>query len=241
MKKSKFISKYWDNIYIQRFKEYNNSLSKDQCKASSLPVKDLFFKITELVKKLNIKNSKILDVGGGDGRNLEYFFDKSNEKSLVDISNIAIESAIKRRIKAYKVNLEEESLPFKDESFDFVLLIEVIEHIYNYEFLMAELYRVSKKDAYLLITTPNLVSLSGRIKMLFGFSPTALSWDPSHIRFFTLKKIKQLLKKYKFEIIKVDTTGVYLQSPFLNFIKIPFLEKISKSLGEHIIILASKK
>jgi SAM-dependent methyltransferase len=46
------------------------------------------------------------------------------------------------------------SLPFRDESFDSILCTEVIEHVFEIDKLLTELFRVLKKTSYMLITCP---------------------------------------------------------------------------------------
>ncbi|MCQ8894111.1 MAG: class I SAM-dependent methyltransferase [Methanolinea sp.] len=45
------------------------------------------------------------------------------------------------------------NLPFKNESFDIITCVDVLEHVENYEILIKEMLRVSKKGVF--ISTPN--------------------------------------------------------------------------------------
>lgn len=221
------MKEYYNNIYSKR---------KGEQGQPDPPVRMLRSKINIYSRDLNLTGAKILDVAGGTGNKLE-IFSGMNDLYLVDISEIALKEASKKGIKTYCLNLEEEDLPFKDNTFDLAICTEVIEHIYNYRHLLAEIKRVLNKHGYLILTTPNLTSLSGRITMLFGFPPTSLLWDESHVRFFRFSDLKGLIEEEGFKIIKSETSGVYLNTPKIGFIKIPFLDKFLKNLGEHIILL----
>ena len=67
------------------------------------------------------------------------------------------------------VNLEHDSLPYPDNTFDTVLFCEVIEHLtQDPTFALAELHRVLKPGGYLLLTTPNVFRLQNVIDILRG-------------------------------------------------------------------------
>lgn len=66
-----------------------------------------------------------------------------------------------------KCNLEY-GIPFKNNSFDTVLALDVLEHVDNLYYLFNELKRVSKK--YIIINLPNLYHFKFRLKYVFGKS-----------------------------------------------------------------------
>ena len=67
-------------------------------------------------------------------------------------------------------NLNIESLPFADASFDLVTCTEVIEHLEHYRQTLREMHRVLKPAGRLVVTTPNILNLKSRIRFLiFGF------------------------------------------------------------------------
>lgn len=63
-----------------------------------------------------------------------------------------------------EVNLEKQTIPFEDNSFDCVLCLDVLEHVDNTHAVFDELCRVSRR--YVIISLPN--SYRDFVGMLFG-------------------------------------------------------------------------
>jgi len=73
-----------------------------------------------------------------------------------------------------------------------------------------------------LISVPNVAVWTIRIKLLFGnfdYTNTG-TMDRTHIRFFTLKTAKMIVKESGCSIVKVDST------PFIVRAILPFIKKI---------------
>jgi len=144
---------------------------------------------------------------------------KIEEYHGIDISNSGVLAVQKLGIKAIKLNIDEESLPYEDNYFDVVLAGELIEHLFNPDQLLTEIYRVLRKDGYFILTTPNLASWHNRIALLLGYQPhysevstkynigklmaTNKNDVSGHLRLFTLRALKQLFKLYNYKIIKI--------------------------------------
>jgi 2-polyprenyl-3-methyl-5-hydroxy-6-metoxy-1,4-benzoquinol methylase len=76
-----------------------------------------------------------------------------------------------------------QTLPYGDESFDFVVSLEVIEHIENPRHFLREARRVTKTGGLILFSTPNNESLTSILSLLVRgyFSAFSNSDYPAHI------------------------------------------------------------
>ena len=115
----------------------------------------------------DLKNKKILDIPAGNGLvSLEL------KKLGAEIFSADINEESSEYIQ---IDMENR-LPFENESFDAVVCLEGIEHIFHPEKLFAELARVLKKGGLLIISTPNVQSFYSRFQLLctgylFQFDP----------------------------------------------------------------------
>jgi len=69
-------------------------------------------------------------------------------------------------------------IPFPDASFDYVVCLEVIEHVDDPLALCRELCRVLRPGGRLFISTPNILSLRSRVKFLLDGSFVFFNYPP---------------------------------------------------------------
>lgn len=99
--------------------------------------------------------------------------------ALIDKMKIPVELSVTRHqrggggtYREFLVDLEYDKLPADDETFDYVLCCEVVEHMeIDPMFMLCEVNRVMKVGASLLLTTPNVLSSRGLAKMKQGIEP----------------------------------------------------------------------
>lgn len=113
----------------------------------------------------------ILDIGCGSARDLVVFANTGAICIGIDFSSGMLSQGREaiNKIEIGNVHLiraDANQLPFKSAVFDKVSCSEVIEHLPNWEDAIAEMNRVLKMGAKLVITTPNRHSLYGFTKKL---------------------------------------------------------------------------
>ncbi len=108
--------------------------------------------------------SKILDYGAGSGlfAPLWKMLFPDAEISLCDISNVARDCYLRNNegTSIYGV-VEEGQAPFKDNTFDLVISIEVMEHVEKLRAYLSNIFRLLKPEGSFVWTTPcaNLLSV----------------------------------------------------------------------------------
>tara|TARA_B110000008_G_scaffold258694_1_gene277880 strand:- start:47 stop:691 length:645 start_codon:yes stop_codon:yes gene_type:complete len=139
-------------------------------------------------------NKKILDLGGRDGTLTKYYVE-SNQVTLCDIDENALLYAKKKyQIDTMMVDLNQ-SLPFSDESFDFVVLAEVMEHLPYPSITLSEIKRVLKTNGQFIGNVPLAYHLKDRWQILRG-RKLLISGDPTHLQFFSYDDAQKIISEY---------------------------------------------
>jgi SAM-dependent methyltransferase len=141
---------------------------------------------------------RLLDVGCYDGQFIAQVLPSTHSVVGVDVSARALRAARGRGVLGVRAQVER-SLPFVDDGFATVVAAEVIEHVFDTQAVVNELARVLRPGGWLVVTTPNLVALSGRAQLLLGRSPHNVEFDASpgtsgHIRYLTFDTLETLLR-----------------------------------------------
>ena len=87
---------------------------------------------------------------------------------------------------------------FKQQSFDVILLLDVLEHLADPAALLHELTKQISPGGSLLISVPNVGHWSVRIPLLFGFfeySDRGIL-DRTHLQFFVRQRLVRMLKEF---------------------------------------------
>ena len=102
------------------------------------------------------KHGVILDVGCGSAWVAQMFCSKRYEVVSLDISYKNTSEALKRYPSENHAAVVADvySLPFKDNSFDYIIASEIIEHVAAPDIFIMNLFRVLAPGGALLVTTP---------------------------------------------------------------------------------------
>ncbi len=202
-------------------------------------------------------SGKALDIGAYDGVLAVKLKELGFETSACDIDTSRFDEN-KLGIKCDKADLNE-GLPYPDNSFDLVCLVEVIEHLKRPYDAVQEISRVLKKNGVLVITTPNILNWYSRFKFFVDgyynhyFSEKQFLGEGYHISPMHFWQLRYLLSQAGLEI-EETTSNKYLGKLNFSYPKIfvfslislvlrPFMKLKEKPLfeGDILIIKARKK
>lgn len=143
----------------------------------------------------NNKLANILDVGAGYGKDLLAVKKILPQASLSAVEGYPAAVAFLQEsgVNVTSINLERDTLPFADESFDVVMCNQVIEHVKELFWLVSELSRVCKVGGHLMIGVPNLGSLHNRVALLLGKQPPSIHVFGPHVRGMTNAGLQDFL------------------------------------------------
>ena len=189
----------------------------------------------------------ILDVGCGDGSVSRLFLEAGHRVLGIDIVPEFVDEAIEKGIEAKAADVARDGLPLPEGEIDVVYAGALIEHLYDPEFFLRECRRVLKEKGLLVLSTPNIASLTSRLRMLLGKGPkfytSALSWEfGGHIRIFTSSTLRQLLEENGFAVEKITSNLVsFFPTRTTRRPWSMALGKLRPSLGEVLIVKSRKR
>lgn len=133
----------WDKIYKKKGKVFTK-------------VHEDMPRVLKIFKKHGVK--KILDLGCGSGRHVVYFSKKGFDVYGIDISKYGIKLTkqwLGNRKAKLKIGNIYKKLPYKDNFFDAIISVQVINHgtIEKIRKLIKEMERVLKPGGLIFITT----------------------------------------------------------------------------------------
>ena len=103
-----------------------------------------------------------------------------------------------------KVDLNQ-SLPVEDNSFDVVVMAEVLEHLPYLNITLSEIKRILKTNGGFISNLPLAYHLKDRWQIIRG-RKRLISGDPTHLQFLSYEDVQELITKYfiieEIEILK---------------------------------------
>jgi len=172
------------------------------------------------------ERERLLDLGCGYGYLTKLFMNlfRFKEGYCIDLSEGRLQVAKSLGLITYKLDLEKEKLPFPSNYFDLVIMAGILNHLKFWDNILSEALRVLKRGGIAFISVPNLGSWIDRLSLLLGYQPPSVEvseiysvglppFHPrrqpiSYVHSVTLKALKQLLKVYNFETLKVYGTRI---------------------------------
>ncbi len=147
------------------------------------------------------ENEKMLEVGFRDGYNLKYLKSLGIEIEGIEVNTIAIKAAEELGCKVFEEDIQKKT-HFEDKTFDVISACDVLEHCYEPEDALREMYRILKDDGRIVIEIP-LEKKFGR-NLMHGHSAL----------FYNEKQFEKLVNSIGFYVFKKDIKS-YAQSLFI--------------------------
>jgi demethylmenaquinone methyltransferase/2-methoxy-6-polyprenyl-1,4-benzoquinol methylase len=143
----------------------------------------------QIAKHLDLPaNGKLLDAGGGTGRVAAAFRQSSTEIYVADLSLKMLHQA-KSKNGLRLICLQSEQLPFRDQSFERIIMVDALHHVYDQQYTVNELWRVLKKGGRIVIEEPDVRRF--RVKILAVLEKLVLMRS----RFLAPEQIAALYKR----------------------------------------------
>ncbi len=147
-----------------------------------------------------IVSGDVLEIGSGQGYGINIIAENTNRYVAID----KFATNIQQPENAPKIEFLNINVPplsdLKDNSFDFVISFQVIEHIKKDKDLVAEVFRILKPGGKYIVSTPNI--------------KTSLTRNPWHIREYTVEGFEKLLSN---SFTKIERKGVFGNEKIMKY------------------------
>jgi len=151
--------------------------------------------VDNLIAVTDFNNKKVLEVGGGSGRDSIRIKTLGGDVYVLDYAESSLKT-IKEQIVEEDITLklikgDAFKLPFKDNSFDIVFHQGLIEHFRNPEIILRENVRVLKSGGLILVDAPQRYHLYTLLKhILIFFNRWFAGWETE----YSIKELENMLK-----------------------------------------------
>ena len=158
-----------------------------------------------LIKSIS-KNSRVIDLGCGEGELLEILIKKKGCTVVgIEKSFDCVLSSIRRGINVYQGDILDGIQRFESQSFDVAILSQTLQQVLDPIEVMRELCRISK---IVIVTFPNFAHWRIRAQLLLSGVPPKTEqipydWhDTPNIRVITIKDFRRVCNNHNIKIVQ---------------------------------------
>ena len=164
----------------------------------------------EIIQSWIKPDSKVLDLGCGDGELLWYLKRHRNAEGLgLEIDDDNIVRCIERGVEVIQINLDEGLREyFDDRRFDFVVMTQALQAMRRPDLLLDDMLRIGEQA---IITFPNMGHWKNRWQLLWGGrmpvtrALPAQWYDTENIHLCTLRDFEALCRAQGYQCLQRTT------------------------------------
>ena len=159
-----------------------------------------------LITQIIEENSKVLDLGCGDGTLLKMLINQKHvEGKGIEINQDSVINSIENGVCTIQGDIDEGLVQFSDKEYDYVVLNRTVQATEKPDFVIKEMLRVGKK---VIVSFPNFGYWKVRLYLLLnGKMPVSkmlpFEWyNTPNIHLLTIRDFFEFAKKNNIKILK---------------------------------------
>ena len=190
----------------------------------------------DILSQISVKTNKVLDVGcssGALGEQIKQRFEC--EVTGIEVDENAARVAMEKLDKVIVGNLDNFNLEsyFSNNYFDCIIFADVLEHTKNPWIILKHFSQFLTDDGIIIISLPNVRHCTTILNLIFkGYWPYRESGihDKTHLRWFTLRNIKELIQYSNLKIVHIKrnyriTEKSHFSNRFAKYLGLPLLKE----------------
>lgn len=149
---------------------------------------------------------RLLDLGCASGGLLALLRAQAGHLAGLELSPTAALAAARVGDQVVQGALEDDDLPFAADSFDVVVLGDVLEHLTEPLPALRRALSWCRPQGWVVVSVPNIAHWRARLTLLRGRWPSEESgtFDAGHLRFFTRSTLHELLEQAGLADVRED-------------------------------------
>ena len=150
--------------------------------------------------------SRVIDLGCGEGELLKYLINHKNVTGNgIEHNESRVARCIENGLSVLQGDINEEVLDYPDNTFDYVILSQTLQQVYEPDTMIRSMLRIAKKG---IVSFPNFSHWKCRLQLLSsGYAPVTRQlpyewYNTPNIRVITIKDFRKFIDDVGFNVLK---------------------------------------
>ena len=177
--------------------------------------------------------SRVLDLGCGAGDLLKFLISRKHVKgSGIEHDEGKVADCIAKGLSVLQGDINDEVLDYPDNTYDYVILSQTLQQVYEPDTLIRSMMRIGKKG---IVSFPNFSHWRCRLQLLTsGYAPVTRQlpyewYNTPNIRVITIKDFRKFIHEVGFKILKEVAINTQSEDRYGKAIK--FLPNLKATYG----------
>ncbi len=167
--------------------------------------------------------AKVLDLGCGSGDLLHFLKENKQARGAgIERNEAKVAQCIERGLSVLQGDISEEIPDYPDKAFDYVILSQTLQQVYEPSELIRSLLRIGKRG---IVSFPSFSHWKVRLQLLLtGYAPITRQlpyewYNTPNIRVITIKDFRKFSREVGFDIIKEAAINTHNHDRQGNLVK----------------------
>jgi len=168
--------------------------------------------------------SRVLDLGCGTGDLLKFLMDeKGVSGSGIEHDESKVAECIGKGVSVLQGDINAEILDYPDNAYDYVILGQTLQQVYEPDKLIRSMMRVGRKG---IVSFPNFSHWKIRLQLLLtGYAPVTKQlpyewYNTPNIRVITIKDFRKFTREVGFVVLREAAINTQSENRFGNIINV---------------------